>query len=137
MRHAAEHDPAPLRWLGLIWVYTGVVWLFALLGAVSQGRYPGSIAYAVRLAAALGVGVGLCAAERWGWATAVCQAGFYSVVGTALAAASGWAWITAPPGTLTWRPIFFGLTIDSCFQLSIHALLLSGVSAAVLALLWR
>jgi hypothetical protein len=129
--------PPPVVWVGLIWVYSGVCWLLGLFAASQAGWPEGVLALAVRLAAALAVGVGLCALERWAWGPAVCIAGMYAALGGVLAVSAFYTLLTLPPTALSWMPVFWGLRRGTTLDLGLAALLCAAAGAASLAVLWR
>ncbi|MFN3648870.1 MAG: hypothetical protein ACK47B_04740 [Armatimonadota bacterium] len=126
-----------LSWVGMACVYSAALWLLGLFLSAFGGWPEGAVAMALRMAGTLALGVGLCALERWAWATAVCLAGLYAVVSVGWAATAGWAWLSARPGTLSWMPVFLGLNLESCARLSVLAVAAALVSGGLCYLLWR
>lgn len=123
-------------WLGLLLVYSGAVWLLAMLSAASTGWLAGAVALLVCLVGALALGVGLCAAERWAWAGATCLAAVYAACAAAALALLGGA-LANQGNALSWQPLVAGLnrlTIER--WLGIAAGICVG-SLAALWILWR
>lgn len=126
-----------LGWLGLAWVYSGVLWLAGLALMVSLGWGFGAAAMGLRLAATLVIGVGLCALERWAWATAFCLAVVYLLLGIALAVTGGGTAVWAYGHALSWMPVFLGLKRDLALQAACGALAAAGVCGGMWSYLWR
>lgn len=126
------------NWLGLAWVYSGAFWLMALYGAVTSGWPEGAFAIALRLVATLALGVGLCALERWAWATVVSACAFYTAVGLAAALLAVIKLTAGPPGSnLSWMPVLWGLrasTVASGGWLGIAG---GAVAGGMLLFLWH
>lgn len=110
-----------VSWIGLLWVYSGVFWIALLLRAGTPGS--GGV-IALRLALTLALGIGLCALDRWAWAGAVCLTSIYTLVCGAAAGAAGWTLLSLPAGTLSWKPVLWGLNAAACGRIA-------GASAAV------
>lgn len=123
-------------WLGLLTVYSGVLWLLGIFAAATNGWMVGAGILLLRLAGTLAVGVGLCAGERWAWAAATCLAAVYAT----LAAAAGSLVISglaSHPAALSWQPVAVGLnTYLAQRVLACSGALVAG-GAGALWLLWR
>lgn len=135
---AGEASKRRVRWAtlaGLACVYSGVPWLFALIGAVNSGWAAGIAAYAVCLAGTLAVGVGLCAGERWAWAAAVCLGAIYAAGALVVTAVLLTGMLTVR--ALSWQPVAAGLTYATAARVVSLALLVLAGSAGALALFWR
>jgi hypothetical protein len=123
-------------WLGLAWVYSGLLWLLGLLFMVSWGWPAGALTMAARLAATLALGVGLAATERWAWAGAVCLAAFYAALG--LGAAAGGAWLLVSAGSVApWTPLFLGFTAEMCRRAAWIGGAAAVAGAVSIRLLWQ
>lgn len=121
---------------GLACVYSGIPWLFALLGAISSGWLPGAAAEAVCLAGSLAVGVGLCAGERWAWASATCLAAIYAVGAAGIATALG-SGIAGSGSALSWQPVAAGLTSGVAIRTVVLSVCALPVALGLLTLLWK
>ena len=126
-----------INWLGLVWVWSGGLWLLGLLLMAAMGQPGGVLAFAVRLAVSLAVGVGLCALERWAWAAVVCVSAFYTAISASVAVAAGSTLVTLPSGTLSWMPVFLGMNVDRCLFVASAAVVVAVLSGWSLHLLWR
>jgi hypothetical protein len=129
--------PPVLFWVGLLWVYSGILWLLGMLAAAQSGWPGGTFALALRLGATLAIGVGLCAMERWAWAPAVCLAGFYGCIAAGVAALSTWSLVTAPASALSWTPLLWGLNRLNCGRLAVFSLVVAVAGAGACSILWR
>lgn len=137
-RFASGWNRAPLAgWLGLAVVWSAAFWVWLLMVTIRGGWVLGALAVGVRLVLTLGLGVGLCALEKWAWAAAVCLAGVYTAAAGILAGAATWTCLSARPGTLSWVPLLWGLGIDRLFAVAAVAWPVALLSAAMLWLLWR
>jgi hypothetical protein len=135
-------EPGPstggsLPWFGLAWVYTGAGWLFLLVLSLQWGWGGVTAAIAVRLAATLLLGIGLCGWERWAWASAVWLAALYAGLAGLLALWVGGTWLAAPSGTLSWTPLLWGLTIEDCRRVAVSAALVAAGALGWLWVLWH
>lgn len=128
---------AAAAWLGLAYVYSGVVWLWAFWVAAREGSGSLAALLAFRLAGTLGLGVGLCAAERWAWAAMTVHLAIHGVAGTLLALSSAWALATRPANVLSWQPVFFGMNSAGTLRVLGSAACLALAAAAGLTVLWR
>ena len=136
---------APLRigswihWLGLAWVYSAAFWLLAVFTVPWPiDALPAAMgSMLLRMVATLAIGIGLCATERWGWASTVCIAGPYAVFTTALAGTGSWRLMTLPRTTLSWTPVFWGATASLTGFVVVWSWIAAAVSWAVLSLLWQ
>jgi len=108
---------APAAWLGLVWVYSGALWLVAVWAGWTTGRGELALLAFLRAMAAVGIGVAVCGTERWGWAVAVSLGAIYAVFGAGTAALVGTALAQRPPGFLSWQPVLWGLTSAQCVPL--------------------
>jgi hypothetical protein len=131
-------DAAPVAtWLGLVWVYSCAFWLLGLVASAAAGEAGSMMAMGVRLAASVVVGIGLCAAERWAWAQAICLTILYAAGAGTLALTAGWALLNAPLNVLSWKPVFLGLTPAESIRLAWSAAGVAAVSSGIVWLLWR
>lgn len=87
----------PSFWLGLVWTYSGLIWLAIGVACYLQG-YPAMVlAAAVRLVVTLWTGIQLCAGDRSGWAAAIALGALHLGFGSLLAALLLGAAATASP----------------------------------------
>jgi hypothetical protein len=135
-RWAERGVPAVVGWWGLGWVYSGALWLVALAVVAAHGWALAALAIVLRLAVTLTLGIGLCAMERWGWASIVGAAALYVALAGAAAARAAWTLLTLPPGTLSWQPVFFGLPRGACASLLGWALAVAAIAGVGLRLMW-
>jgi len=134
---AEEPNPLFLTWLGLAWVWSGALWLLAAYGAFQAGWAGGVLLLAGRMGAAVAVGVGLCARERWAWAAGVCTAALYLVTAGSLGLLATGTLATLPPGTLSWQPVFWGLSSEQAGRAAWAAGGVAGMSLLGFLVLWR
>lgn len=127
---------AAASWIGLICVYSGLIWLWALWSAVRGEAGGTAFVLGLRLACTVGVGVGVCANERWGWAAMCCHLAIHAVGALPIAALSGWALATRPPNILSWQPVLYGLVSADAFRLFLGAVVVVAVAASALRILW-
>jgi hypothetical protein len=128
---------SPAAWLGLVWVYSGILWLIAMWLGWKGGRGELALLAFCRATATVGIGVAVCGTERWGWAVAVSLSAIYAVFGAGLAALVGTALAQRPPGSLSWQPVLWGLTSAQCIRMlqAAGAVTLAGLITAIP--LWR
>lgn len=136
-RLGSSAPSSPAAWLGLVWVYSGALWLVAMWLGWNGGRGELALLAFCRATATVGIGVAVCGTERWGWATAVCLGVLYAVFGAGLAALVGTALAQRPPGSLSWQPVLWGLPAAQCLRVlqAAGAVTLAGLITAVP--LWR
>jgi hypothetical protein len=125
-----------VHWLGLAWVYSSVLWLAAAFLLFSHGAPGVGLVAGSRLVVTLALGIGLCAGECWAWAPAVSLAVFYGFCGGSLAAIVACTLLTLPPGTLSWMPVFLGLTPGPALRLGAAGALVALVSLGTFRALW-
>lgn len=125
-----------LGWLGIAWVYSGVVWLVGLWMMIALGWGAGAAGMALRLAATLLLGVGLCALERWAWAAALCLAAAYTLFAAALALAAGGTAFWAYGHAFSWMPVFLGLKRDLALRVACGACGVAVISGGMWRCLW-
>ncbi len=136
-----SHFPRPglrldVTWIGVVWVWTSVLWGLAAFAVGASGWLPGAAALLVRALVTLGLGIGLCAAERWAWAPVVCLTAFEALCAGSLAAGSGWLLVTLSPGWPSWKPVALGLAPDLLRQVLIDAGAAALLSGSCALLLW-
>lgn len=129
--------PLSVFWLGLLWVWSGAPWFFAMLGALMAGLPLAGAAMFVHLLGAIGIGIGLSANERWGWAAAFCVSSLYLAGGGLLAVGAAWTLVMLPPGTLSWHPVFLGLTREQTARAVLYGAAVGLLGLGNLWLLWR
>lgn len=136
-RSSATPSGSPAAWLGLVWVYSGALWLWVMWLSWKGGRADLALLALCRATATVGIGVAVCGTERWGWAVAVSLSALYAVFGAGLAALVGTALAQRPPGTLSWQVVLWGLTSAQCIRVlqAAGAVTLAGLITAVP--LWR
>lgn len=127
---------AAAGWIGLIYVYSGLVWLWALWSAIRGEAGGPAFVLGLRLAATVGVGIGVCATERWGWAAMCCHLAIHAVGSLLIAIASGWALATRPPNILSWQPVLYGLVSADTLRLFLASVLVAVAAAGALRILW-
>lgn len=127
----------PAVWLGLAWVYTGLFWIAVGVTLFRSGEPLGAAAAAGRLALTLGVGVGLCALERWAWGAAACLAALYGLFGAAVAVGAPWLPAAAGAWAHVRNPALAYRAAVAWPLVAVAAALVVLGSAAVLGLLWR
>lgn len=138
MRRLEADTPAnPPAWLGLLWVYAAVFWLWLLGRTAFDGEWSAALPVFLRMVATMIIGIGLCAGERWAWAPAVVLAGLYGAVAALGAVLGGVALARLPGGWLSWRAVIGGMnastTLAAVWLLSSTA----AVSAGTFAVLWK
>lgn len=116
-RYGTGLQLAPAAWLGLVWVYSGALWLVPVWLGWNEGRGELALLAFVRSMATVGIGVAICGTERWGWAVAVILGAIYAVFGAGVAAWVGTALAQRPAGSLSWQPVLWGLTSAQCVRL--------------------
>lgn len=136
-RYGSGIHLAPAAWLGLVWVYSGAVWLVPVWLGWTAGRGDLALLAFVRSMATVGIGVAVCGTERWGWAVALTLGAIYAVFGAGLAVWVGTALAQRPPGVLSWQPVLWGLTSSQCARLLQAAGVVTVVGIATAAPLWR
>ncbi len=124
-------------WLGLLWTYSGLIWLGGLVLMVTQGLPVGALAMGVRLAATLALGIGLAAAERWAWAAGVCLSALYGVLGLLAAAGLFLLRLSRPGAVPPWAPMGWGFTAEMCRVGTAVAAATAAASVVTLLVLWR
>ncbi len=128
---------AGASWLGLAYVYSGIFWLWAFWVAAREGNGGGAALFAFRLVGTLGLGVGLCAAERWAWAAMTVHLALHGVAAGLLALTSAGALATRPANVLSWQPVFLGLTSAETTQVLGASAFLALVAATGISVLWK
>jgi hypothetical protein len=135
-RYGSGIQITPTGWLGLAWVYSGILWLIPLwLGWTAGNLELVGLAF-LRMVATLSVGVAICANERWGWATALVLAGSYTVLSIAVLGVILFALLTHPDA-LSWQPVLGGLTAAQSRPLLVGAAVVVGACLGAIVLLWR
>ena len=123
--------------LGLLWVWSAPLWLLAAMVAWWSEWYLGAGVLLLRLILTMVLGVGLCAGEIWAWAEGFCLAILHlSATGILFLGALA-TLLFLPAGTLSWKPVFFGLTTGRCLDVAIAAGIISAASVLTALLLWR
>lgn len=128
---------APAAWLGLVWVYSGALWLVAVWLGWINGHGELALLAFFRSMATVAIGVAICGTERWGWAVAVTLSAIYILFGAGLAALVGTALSQRPPGFLSWQPVLWGLTSAQCVRLLQAAAAITVAGLATVIALWR
>lgn len=128
---------AAASWIGLVYVYSGLIWLWALWSALRGEAGGPALVLALRLSATVGVGIGVCAAERWGWASMCCHLSIHGLGSLVIAAVSGWALLTRPPNILSWQPVLYGLVSADVVRLFLGAIGVMLAAGGALSVLWR
>jgi len=127
----------PAAGLGLVWVYSGALWLVAVWAGWTVGRGELALLAFIRAMATVGIGVAVCGTERWGWAVAVTLGAIYAVFGAGVAALVGTALAQRPPGSLSWQPVLWGLTSAQCIPLLQVAGVVTLAGLLTVVSLWR
>jgi hypothetical protein len=136
-RLEAETTSAPPAWLGLLWVYAAVFWLWLLARTGLNGDFAAALPVLLRMGATMALGIGLCAGERWAWAPAVVMAGMYGLV-AALAALFGAITLARlPGGWLSWRAVIGGMNASTTFAAVWLLTSTAAVCAGTLSVLWK
>ena len=132
----AETPANPPAWLGLLWVYAAVFWLWLLARTALSGDWATALPVLLRMTATMIIGVGLCAGERWAWAPAVVMAGMYGLV-AALGAVIGLvALVRLPGGWLSWRTVLGGMNASTTFAAVWLMTSTAAVCGGTLSVLW-
>jgi hypothetical protein len=136
-RYGSGFQITPAGWLGLVWVYSGVVWLFAVWNAWTMGDVALLALAFLRMLITVAAGIAICAGERWGWGTGFALSLAYGgASGVLLSTATG-ALLLRPNDALSWQPILWGLTSWQCLQLAGFAAVLLAACVGCGLLLWR
>ena len=126
-----------IGWLSLGYLYSGAAWMVAAVVFLLLGAGVGAGFAVARLAVTLWLGVGLCAQERWAWASVVCQAALVLLFSASAALLAAVTLATLPHGSLSWQPILLGLRRDSVILVGTLGTALAAVGGGVLTMLWR
>jgi hypothetical protein len=133
----ADSAANPPAWLGLLWVYAAVFWLWLLGKTAINGDFAAALPVLLRMVATMAVGVGLCAGERWAWAPAVVLAGLYGAI-AALAAGIGLvALVRLPGGWLSWRSVIAGMNASTTFTAIWLLTSTAAICGGTLSVLWK
>ena len=127
---------ASASWIGLLYVYSGLIWLWALWSAIRADAGGPAFVLGLRLAVTVAVGVGVCATERWGWAAMCCHLAIHAVGALLIAVVSGWALATRPPNILSWQPVLYGLVSADTLRLLTGSVAVVLAAGAALRVLW-
>lgn len=136
-RFSSSSQLTPSNWLGLVWVYSALLWLVPIWIGLSTGNLEFAGLAVVRLFATVALGIGVCGDERWGWASAVALSVAYLLLGSALGILMIGALASRPEGALSWQPVIWGLLADACMRLAMAAVVVAGAAAGAIWLLWR
>jgi hypothetical protein len=133
----ADSAAVPPAWLGLLWVYAAVFWLWLLARTGIHGDWAAALPVFLRMAATMAIGIGLCAGERWAWAPAVVLAGMYGVLAGLGAALGLVAVARLPGGWLSWRAVIGGMNAQTTFAAIWLMTSTAAVCAGTLSVLWK
>lgn len=136
-RLEAETSANPPAWLGLLWVYAAVFWLWLLARTAMTGEFAAALPVFLRMVATMAIGIGLCAGERWAWAPAVVLAGMYGALAAIGAALALIALARLPGGWLSWRTVIGGMNAQTTFAAIWMMSSTAAVCAGTLNVLWK
>src|SRR5687768_12719372 len=136
-RLEAETSANPPAWLGLLWVYAAVFWLWLLGRTALNGDFSSALPVMLRMVATMAIGVGLCAGERWAWAPAVVLAGLYGALAGAGAFIGAVALARLPGGWLSWRSVLGGMNASTTFAAIWMLTSTAAVCGGTLSVLWK